>query len=421
MLRTTVIGSLPFPGWLEFASQHLTQFGDADRTELLDDAVTLAIRDQLDAGLDVLTNGEQTRLDFNLSFYGFLEGLELESASPRRFGPPAHDQRGKHKVIAELRAPRGLGTVADFERLTRLFGTGLRCNSNVPPHPSPLPPAEGTTPSALASRPVPVSDSATAPSRPARTPSLPLPAGEGRGEGERHLQSATSLSEIRNPKPEIPTLKASVPGPYTLSGRLLPNAALGYPDRWALTEALLPLVRAELESLVAAGCTEISVDEPSMSCYAHREDPRRFVDIFNRTVETVTGRARICTHLCFGNYKGRAVGPRQLAPMFPAFLDFKCDEMHVEMASREFAELELLTHIARRCTAAVGLIDVKSYYLETPDDIARRVRRCLEHAPADRLAFAPDCGLSQTARWAAKQKLKNLVTGVHQVRKELGV
>src|SRR5438128_12333511 len=84
-----------------------------------------------------------------------------------------------------------------------------------------------------------------------------------------------------------PTLKASVPGPYTLSGRLLPNER--YKDRWALTEALLPIVRAELEALVKAGCRESTVDEPSMSCYAHREDPRRFVDIFNRTVEADAG------------------------------------------------------------------------------------------------------------------------------------
>jgi 5-methyltetrahydropteroyltriglutamate--homocysteine methyltransferase len=103
--------------------------------------------------------------------------------------------------------------------------------------------------------------------------------------------------------------------------------------------------------------------------------------------------------------------------MFPAFLDFKCDEMHVEMASREFAELELIAQIAKRCDAAVGIVDVKSYYVETPDDIARRVKRCLEFAPADRLVFAPDCGLSQTARWAAKRKLANMVSGVKQVRK----
>jgi 5-methyltetrahydropteroyltriglutamate--homocysteine methyltransferase len=343
-LRTTVIGSHPFPGWLEFACAHLGEFGEADRAELIDDAVSIAIRDQLDAGLDVITDGEQTRLDFNLSFYGFIEGIELESAPPRRFGPPAHDQRGKHRVTGELRAPRGLGTVADFQRLQRLAN--------------------------------------------------PL---------------------ITHPSSRI-TLKASVPGPYTLSGRLLPNDR--YPDRWALTEALLPLVRAELDALVKAGCREITVDEPSMSCYAHREDPRRFVDIFNRTVEPVSGKCRLSTHLCFGNYKGRAVGPRRYTPMFPAFLELAVDEIHVEMASREFAELELIGGIAKRRDVAVGIIDVKSYYIETPDDVASRVRACLKHAPAERLSFAPDCGLSQTARWAAKQKLANLVAGVRKVRGE---
>ena len=340
-LRTTVIGSHPFPGWLEFASCHLPQFGEADRAEMIDDAVTIAVRDQLDAGLDVITDGEQTRLDFNLSFYGFIEGIELESASPRRFGPPAHDQRGKHKVSGELRAPRGLGTVEDFHRLQRLA------------------PNAG------------------------------------------------------------PTLKASVPGPYTLSGRLQPNDR--YKDRWALTEALLPIVGAELEALVKAGCREITVDEPSMSCYAHKEDPWRFVDVFNRTVASVAGKCRLSTHLCFGNYKARAVGPRRYAPMFPAFLELTLDEIHVEMASREFAELEIIAEIAKRRDVAVGIIDVKSYYVETPEDVASRVRACLKHAPAERLSFAPDCGLSQTARWAAKQKLRNMVRGVRMVRQELGL
>lgn len=346
-LRTTVIGSYPFPGWLEFACQHLDQFGEADRSELQDDAVIAALHDQLDAGLDVITDGEQTRLDFNLSFYGYIEGLELESVPPRRFGPPAHDQRGKHRVVAELRAPRGLGVVEEFKRLQRL---------------------------------------------------------------------AASASARRS---SAPTLKASVPGPYTLSGRLLPGDR--YQDRLALTEALVPIVQKELSDLVAAGCREITVDEPSMSCYVHREDPRRFVDIFNRTVSPVVGRCRLSTHLCFGNYKARAVGLRRYAPMFPAFLDFTLDEIHVEMASREFAEIELIRQIAERHDVAVGIIDVKSYYIETQQDVADRVRLCLKHAPPDRLGFAPDCGLSQTARWAARQKLKNMVAGVRQVRGDLGL
>jgi 5-methyltetrahydropteroyltriglutamate--homocysteine methyltransferase len=107
--------------------------------------------------------------------------------------------------------------------------------------------------------------------------------------------------------------------------------------------------------------------------------------------------------------------------MFPAFLDLNVDEVHLEMASREFAEIGLIGLIAERTDVAVGVIDVKSYYIETAADVADRVRRCLEHAPPERLAFAPDCGLSQTARWAARQKLANMVTGVHTVRRDLGL
>lgn len=341
-LRTTVIGSYPFPGWLELASQQLDRFGTTEISEMQEDAVATALRDQLHAGLDVVTDGEQTRFDFNLSFYGYIEGISLESKPPRVFGPPAHDQRGRHTIIHELRAPRGLGAVEEFERLQRIAAQ----------------------------------------------------------------LSATGAN--------APTLKASVPGPYTLAGRLIPNRQ--YADRYAITEALLPLVRAELSALVAAGCKEITVDEPSMSCYAHREDTKRFVDIFNRTVEPIVGKTHLSTHLCFGNFKGRAVGPRQYAPMFPAFLDMKLDEIHVEMASREFAEIELIGAIAKKCDVAVGIVDVKSYYIETVEEIVRRVKLCLEHAPADRLSFAPDCGLSQTARWAAKQKLANMVEGVRRVK-----
>jgi 5-methyltetrahydropteroyltriglutamate--homocysteine methyltransferase len=339
-LRTTVVGSYPFPGWLEFSAQHLDQFGAADITEMQDDAVVNAIHDQVAAGLDVITDGEQTRFDFNLSFYGFLRGLSMEDRAPRMWGPPAHDQRGKHKIIDILSAPDGFGAVEEFQRLQRL-----------------------------------------------------APAG--------------------------PVLKASVPGPYTLSGRLLPNAT--YADRYAITEALLPLVRKELEDLVGAGCREITVDEPSMSCYAHRADPLRFVEIFNRTVEPIVGKCRLSTHLCFGNFKGHAVGLRKYAPMFPAFLDMHVDEIHVEMAGREFAELEILEQITQTKDAAVGIIDVKSYYIESVEDIVERIKRCLAFAPAERLSLAPDCGLSQTARWAAKEKLRHMVEGTHLVRKELGL
>jgi 5-methyltetrahydropteroyltriglutamate--homocysteine methyltransferase len=340
-LQTTVIGSYPFPGWLEFATSHLEQFGETDIEEFRADAVIAAVHDQVAAGLDVITDGEQTRYDFNLSFYGRLEGLDPTPNSPRRFGPPAHDQRGKYKIAGRLGSSGGLGAVAEFKLLQKIAPPG-------------------------------------------------------------------------------PVLKASVPGPYTLSGRISPGG--NYKDRWDVTEALIPIVREELAQLVESGCHEITLDEPSMSCYAHREDPRRFVKIFAETVKPVLGRCRLSTHLCFGNYKGRAVGLRRYAPLFPSFFELPVDEIHLEMASREFSEIEVIRDIVGNGTdVAVGIIDVKSYYIETPTDSAERVRLCLKYAPAEKLSFAPDCGLSQTARWAARQKLSNMVSGVSIVREELGL
>ena len=340
-LQTTVVGSYSFPGWLEFASAHLNEFGEDDIDEMRTDAVIAAVHDQVSAGLDVITDGEQTRYDFNLAFYGRLEGIAATPFSPRRFGPPAHDQRGKYPVTGTIRSQHGLGAVGEFKRLQKIAPPG-------------------------------------------------------------------------------PTLKASVPGPYTLSGRIEPGGA--YQSRWDITDALIPIVRAELQGLVDAGCEELTLDEPSMSCYGHREDPRRFVKIFAETVKAIVGRCRLSTHLCFGNYKGRAVAPRRYAPLFPAFFELPVDEIHLEMASREFAEIQLIGEIAKHeIDVAVGIIDVKNSYIESASDVAARVRRCLKYAPAEQLSFAPDCGLSQTARWAARQKLVNLVEGVAIVRKELGL
>jgi 5-methyltetrahydropteroyltriglutamate--homocysteine methyltransferase len=332
LITTTVIGSYPFPGWLELVSGRTGEMGPDDLEEAARDATLAAVMDQVRAGLDVISDGEQGRFDFNLSFYAYLDGLELEDAPRRRWGPPAHDQRGKHRLVGELSAPRGLGAVEEFERLRELAPPG-------------------------------------------------------------------------------PALQASVPGPYTLAGRI------EHPDRWAVTEMLIPIVAAELSRLVEAGCERLMLDEPSMSCYAWREDTARMVDVFNRTVAGVRGRARLGTHLCFGNFKGRAVGRRRYAPMFPAFLEMHADELHLEMASREFAELEVIEQVvAAGKDVNVGVIDVKSYYIESPEDVEERIRAALKLIPAERLSVAPDCGLSQTARWAARRKLANMVEGARRAR-----
>ena len=337
-LRTSVIGSYPFPSWLHFAGDNLNEFGSDDIEELKDDATICAIHDQIKAGLDVITDGEQTRFDFNLSFYGHLSGISLEPESPRKFGPPAHDQRGKHEIIGELTAPNGLGAVEEFRRLKRLAPFGQ-------------------------------------------------------------------------------SLKMSVPGPFTMSGRLIPNER--YPDRFAITEALLPIISKELEALVAEGCEEICIDEPSMSCYGYKEETDRFVEIFNRTVDAVQGKTRLCTHLCFGNFKGHAVGYRSYKPLFPSFLNLNVNEMHLEMANREYAELEIISKIPEKIDVAVGIVDVKSYFIEPVDLLESKIKECLNYVDAERLVLTPDCGLSQTARWAAKKKLINMCEAARNIRDSL--
>ncbi|MEC7857705.1 MAG: cobalamin-independent methionine synthase II family protein, partial [Verrucomicrobiota bacterium] len=331
-------GSYPFPSWLHFAGDNLNEFGSDDIEELKDDATICAIHDQTKAGLDVITDGEQTRFDFNLSFYGHLSGISLEPESPRKFGPPAHDQRGKHEIIGELTAPNGLGAVEEFRRLKRLAPLGQ-------------------------------------------------------------------------------SLKMSVPGPFTMSGRLIPNKR--YPDRFAITEALLPIISKELEALVAEGCEEICIDEPSMSCYGYKEDTDRFVEIFNRTVDVVQGKTRLCTHLCFGNFKGHAVGYRSYKPLFPSFLNLNVNEMHLEMANREYAELEIISEIPEKIDVAVGIVDVKSYFIEPVDLLESKIKECLNYVNAERLVLTPDCGLSQTARWAAKKKLVNMCEAARNIRDSL--
>ena len=105
--------------------------------------------------------------------------------------------------------------------------------------------------------------------------------------------------------------------------------------------------------------------------------------------------------------------------MLPDFLDLKIDEVHIEMANREFSEVELLKEFAQKMDVAVGIIDVKNYYIETVEDVVARIRKCLPFVPAEKLAVAPDCGLSQTARWASRQKLINMVKGAKKVRETL--
>jgi len=208
-------------------------------------------------------------------------------------------------------------------------------------------------------------------------------------------------------------VKMPVPGPFTLAGCI--DGGDVYANRLALTEALIPIVNAELKALEAAGVDFLQLDEPSFAC--HPDAPEQFLDVIARTVHGVS--AYISMHMCFGNYRARAVGHRTYRPLFPHIGRARVNQLALEFASREMAEIELLARLPETMDVAVGLVDVKNTWVEPPELVASRIRTVLKHVAAQRVSITPDCGFSQTARHIAVAKAKSLAEGAAIVRREL--
>lgn len=331
-LCTSVVGSHARPSWFVHGIDAAERggFGPADLAEMLDDGVDLALRDQEEAGVDLVTDGEMRRAGFfTAEFYKHVTGVRA-LPSDRRLGAGGHDQQHRFEVLEPISAPDGLGVVGEY--------------------------------------------------RYART-------------------------RARRP------LKVTIPGPYTLSGRLRTGPGAVYPTRDAAAEAFVPILRAELEALVAEGASHIQIDDPSPAI--HPDAPSDFAALFNAAVEPIVGRVRLGAHLCFGNYLGRPLARRTYRPVLEAMLGFRVDELVLEFANREMAEVDLLGEIAAAGRdVAAGVVDVKNYHLESADEVAARIDAVLAAGvPADRLTLVPDCGFSQTARWATLAKLRSLVGG----------
>jgi 5-methyltetrahydropteroyltriglutamate--homocysteine methyltransferase len=331
-LLTSVVGSHAKPSWFVagLAAAERGEMGPDDLAEMLDDAVDVALHDQAEAGIDVVTDGEMRRAGFfTAEFYAHLTGVRPLS-STRLLGPGGHDQQHRFEVMEPIAAPAGLGVVAEC-----------------------------------------------------------------------------LYARSRTDRP----LKVTLPGPYTLSGRLRTGPGEVYEDRVAASEAFVPILRAELEAIADAGADVIQLDEPSAAI--HPDAPADFATLFRQAVEPVVGRVRLGAHLCFGNYLGRPLAKRTYRPILDAMLAFPVDELVLEFANREMAETEVAAEIAAAGRdIGAGVIDVKNYYIETPDDVAERIDRLLAAGvPAERLTLVPDCGLSQTARWATRPKLRSLVAG----------
>ena len=207
--------------------------------------------------------------------------------------------------------------------------------------------------------------------------------------------------------------KFSMTGPHCLAKRIRNKF---YPTEEALAMDLARVMNLELKALAKSGAKFVQIDEPYYSGFP--EDIQWAVKSLNALVDGVD--ARIAVHICYGNRYGKPSWEGSYRYLFPAILDAKVHQLTLEFARRGGEDLDLFKEFNPPFELGVGVIDVKTHEVETPDMVAEHIRRALEVMPAERLYILTDCGCVHLPRDVAFAKMKAMVEGTRIVRKELG-
>ncbi|MFY9529585.1 MAG: hypothetical protein WAR24_11810 [Candidatus Acidiferrales bacterium] len=206
--------------------------------------------------------------------------------------------------------------------------------------------------------------------------------------------------------------KFCVTGPHSLSKRIRNEF---YPSEEVFATDIARVMNLELKELVKAGARLIQIDEPNYSGFP--DDLSWGVKVLNTMVEGVE--AKIAVHICYGNRYGKPSWEGSYRYLFPKILEAKVQQLTLEFARRGGEDLDLLKEFSAPFELGLGVIDVKTNAVETPDLVAERIREALEVLPAERIFILPDCGCFHLPRNIAFAKLCAMVEGTRLVRKEL--
>jgi len=207
-------------------------------------------------------------------------------------------------------------------------------------------------------------------------------------------------------------VKFSFTGPFSLSRRIRDAA---YERPGDLVRALARRLNAEARALAAAGAGFLQIDEPFLAGYPEH------VELAVEAVNIVTENVGVtwALHVCYGNRYARPSWEGHYDFLFPAVKAARVDQIVLEFARKGLDDLRLISQYEWDRWLGFGVIDVKTPTVEPPELVAERIRRALEHVPADRLMINPDCGLRHLAPEVARRKLRAMVAGVAAVRAEL--
>ena len=337
MFKTTIAGSLPKPGWLAETNKlwpaWRAQGTDLERAKR--DATLLWLKEQEDAGLDIVTDGEQSRQHFVHGFLEYVEGIDFE-----------------HKVKMGIR--------------------DNRYDAMVPQVVGPL-----------------------------------------RLKGRVHQAEARILRAHSKRK-----IKITMPGPMTIADTV---ADRHYGDRAKLAMAFAELLNQEARALQKDGVDVIQIDEPAFNVYM--DDVKRWgIDTLHRTIQGL--KCTTCVHICYGygiqanlDWK-KTLGEswRQYEEIVPALAKSKVDQVSLECIHSK-VPVELL-RLLKGKDVLLGVIDVASDKVETPEEVSRVITNALKYVPAKHLFPCTNCGMAPMEREIAVAKLKALVAGTALARKK---
>ncbi|HKA53343.1 MAG TPA: methionine synthase [Candidatus Binatia bacterium] len=340
MLQTMIVGSLPRPTWL--APPHQMYVTPKLEGEVLreahDDAVLLALADQQEAGLDILTDGEQRRRHY---IWGFCEGI----------------------------------VGIDFSRLVKIATRGGRYGNVL------VDAARVTGP---VRRPRPI------------------------------LLDALRFLKRHTTKP----VKVTLPGPMTATDTL---ADEHYRSRRALAADLAKALNEEAVELAENGCDIVQFDEPCFNIYLDEVEEWGV-----RTLEEAAKgvRAKTAVHICYGygtpvvlQWKTKNTDWSHYWRTLPLLRTSTIDQISVECAASGVDPAVL--GLAKGKDLMVGVIDVGTEEVETPEAVAARIRTALQYVSPEHLYPCTDCGMVPRSRAAARGKMKALADGAWIVRTEI--
>lgn len=212
--------------------------------------------------------------------------------------------------------------------------------------------------------------------------------------------------------------KIGLPGPSTVVDSVADDYYNGKPEQMAMDYA--QAIRHEVENLLDAGCRAIQFDDPVLLRYPERAKEWG-LQALEACFQGFEEQALFFVHICAG-YPDKPLERKGIA--YKANTDYYHDVLSwlsdstIDVVSIEGAQsnldLSVLPAIGEK-TVMLGVLDVGSNEVESVESLVERGREALQYLPRQQLILAPDCGMLQLSREAAKQKLANLATAAREL------